>query len=346
MSGLTGRLPRFLAKTRLYQPHVFQGSLQKRPYFEGWYFKIVDRTQNLSLCLIPGVAMGGHGDDHAFIQYADSHSGTSGYLRFDLSEVNFSTEKLDLMLGEHQLSDTQIRIKKNQEMPFGLDLDISDPLYYPVRLTHPGIMGPFRFFPAMECYHGVRIVHGRVRGTITMEDRVLTLEDGEIYLEKDWGRSFPREWIWIQASAFESQDHPELPVHLLLSVANIPWMKRSFNGHLGYLWLGDERIPFGTYCGSKVHLSTEEGDMHQSTDVNQPLTLVVNKGDYHIVVIAKPVKPVPLIAPSAGKMIRHMLEDLEAEIFIEVFKNGEAYYSGLARFAGLESCGEYTNLSK
>ena len=157
--------------------------------------------------------------------------------------------------------------------------------------------------------------------------------------------------IWLQASNFKSADltsaKSEMPVHLMLSVANIPWIGRSFNGHLGYLWLGGERIGLGTYTGSSVHLQDEDAEeeaLEEAVEDPKDLVLVVNKGNYHIVVMAKAVRPVPLIAPSSGTMVRHMYEDLEARVSIEVYKDGAIYYEGSANYAGLERCGDYKKL--
>lgn len=333
----SSRLPQLLSKTRLYKPHVFQGRFDLRPYFEGWYFKIVDRQLGLSLCLIPGVAMAGQGDDHAFIQYADSLSGKSGYLRYPLDQVTFSTSELALKLGTTRLSDRQLEVSSLDGLPFDLSLEVSEQEFYPVTPLHPGIMGPFRFVPKMECYHGVHLVYGKVSGALTIDGKTLQIDQGEIYIEKDWGKSFPSEWIWLQASGFETSnpgplDEPQKPLHLMFSLANIPWLGNSFNGHLGYVWWGDLKIGIGTYRGSKVDFDP------------QTMQIVIRKGPYHIVISPKAIRPIPLIAPSLGTMTRHMLEDLEAQIHLEIYREDQLIYSGHAEFAGFERCGAYEKL--
>jgi tocopherol cyclase len=312
---------------RLYRPHVFQGDLTKKNYFEGWYFKLVDATLNLSLCLIPGVSL--DGTPHGFIQFADTLTGKSGYVRYDLKDIVFSKAHLDLKLSQQHFSDRQLDIYPTKEMPYRIQLTIEDPETYPVKWYHPGIMGPFRFFPFMECYHGVHVVGSRAIGTVEIEGVKHTLKDARLYIEKDWGTSFPREWVWIEASQFNRDD-----VRLMLSIANIPWLGRSFNGHLGYVWLGDERIGLGTYRLSHYTLSVEE----------HGVVIAVNKGDYHIVIEATKRHPVPLVAPSLGDMTRDMEEDLNALVYLSVYKHGELVYEGSSEYAGFETCGEVEEL--
>ncbi len=49
-------------------PIIFQGSLHKKNYFEGWYYKQVSSDQKTSLSFIPGISLSEH-DPHSFIQY-------------------------------------------------------------------------------------------------------------------------------------------------------------------------------------------------------------------------------------------------------------------------------------
>lgn len=312
---------------RLYKPHVFQGSFKKTNYFEGWYFKLVDASQNICLCLIPGVAL--DGDPHGFIQYADTVTGTSGYARYAVSNLNFSSKDLSLQIGSHTLTDEKIAIYADQYIPLEIHLRLSEQVYYPVTAFHPGIMGPFRFAPFMECYHGVHVVTSKAQGSVTIKGETYQLTDAKLYIEKDWGRSFPKEWIWLEASSFEEED-----VHMMLSIANIPWLGQSFNGHLGYVWLGDTKIGLGTYRNSYFTLD-EDADL---------LTITVGKGKYHIVITAKQRMPIDLIAPSLGNMTRQMKEDLNGIITLAVYMNGDLIYQGTSEFAGIERCGDIKEL--
>lgn len=57
------------------------------PFFEGWYFKLVDAQEAARLAVIPGVY---HAcdpkEDHAFIQVLDGSSGQSSYHTYSIEE--------------------------------------------------------------------------------------------------------------------------------------------------------------------------------------------------------------------------------------------------------------------
>ena len=61
-------------------------------------------------------------------------------------------------------------------------------------------------------------------GTLSIEGKVLDLEGGRAYVEKDWGSKFPKTWVWIQANHFEAPENSNGAVGtLMLSVASIPF---------------------------------------------------------------------------------------------------------------------------
>lgn len=70
----------------IFNPEQFQGWGQKRKYFEGWCYKIVNREETKIFAFIPGIAMDEAGKKHAFFQVLDGKNKTSDYLRFDGSE--------------------------------------------------------------------------------------------------------------------------------------------------------------------------------------------------------------------------------------------------------------------
>lgn len=71
--------------SRLRDPSIFQGSLKKLGYFEGWYFKQVGPHGKRKLAVIPGVSLTGR-DSHAFVQVFDGYSGETHYVSYDLEE--------------------------------------------------------------------------------------------------------------------------------------------------------------------------------------------------------------------------------------------------------------------
>ncbi len=43
---------------KLLNPEIFQGQYKKKNYFEGWYYKLIDSSQNNVWAIIPGISYG------------------------------------------------------------------------------------------------------------------------------------------------------------------------------------------------------------------------------------------------------------------------------------------------
>jgi len=90
-----------------------------------------------------------------------------------------------------------------------------------------GVMGWYGFIPFMETYHGILSLDHFVNGKIEIEGVEYVFLNGKGYIEKDWGKSFPSSWIWMQSNSFSDSE-----ISFMLSIAVIPWLRTSFIGHL------------------------------------------------------------------------------------------------------------------
>ena len=184
---------------RLWHPEVFQGRGKTRNYFEGWYYKLIDRDRSHVMALIPGIALGRAGEDpHAFIQFIDAVKGKVGYARFPFTEFVSEKQCFSVGIGENRFTRDHLKLDLRRD---GLDirgeLHFFDILRFPGTLLSPGIMGPYTFVPFMECYHGIVNIRHRIEGTLVIGGEAVDLTGGEGYIEKDWGRSFPSSWVWL-----------------------------------------------------------------------------------------------------------------------------------------------------
>lgn len=58
----------------VFHPVEYHGWGRSRRYFEGWYFKVVNATEDRAFAFIPGIAMDEKGERHAFIRYSTGRS--------------------------------------------------------------------------------------------------------------------------------------------------------------------------------------------------------------------------------------------------------------------------------
>jgi hypothetical protein len=52
-------------------------------------------------------------------------------------------------------------------------------------------MGWYSFIPFMECKHGIVSANHKIKGKITVNNQIIDFDEGQGYIEKDWGTSFP-----------------------------------------------------------------------------------------------------------------------------------------------------------
>ena len=310
--------------SRLSNPPVFQGNLKKQSYFEGWYIKCLSDDLSTSIAFIPGVSLGK--DSHAFIQVNTSGHDTE-YLKFPLDDFHYETDHFAAAVGNNFFSDRGIHLDHERDgMSMHGDLVFEDLHPFPKHFMSPGIMGPFTYIPFMECYHGVVSMRHKVRGVLTINGIEYGFENGIGYIEKDWGRSFPSSWIWMQANPFQASD-----ASFMLSIAKIPWLGMHFTGFLGFLNVGDTVYRFATYLGHRIKVLEQH---EQGVDIG------IKMGNTFLRLRAELGEGGGLIAPVKGDMNRQMKESLNSTLHVELRdRKGKPLFNDTSHIAGLEISG-------
>lgn len=298
---------------RIFQPSVFQGSMNRKNYFEGWYVKCVNQARTKSCALIFGVSLQAN-DSHGFIQMIDGQSGETNYARFDVSEVRLDKKCFAVQIGANYLDE------------HGVELDITFPdrqrlsgqlafgafKIFPVRLRQPGIMGWYRYVPTMECYHALVSLTHQLNGHLTLNGDCLDFQAGTGYIEKDWGTSMPKAWIWSQSN------HGQVAsTNYMLSIADIPWRKQAFNGFLGYIDTGTKLYHFATYTGARLK------KLAYGEDGVVEIIIVDANYWYHFLIWSDRVTGI-LQAPVFGAMNRQIHEAIQARAHISIYERHSA----------------------
>jgi tocopherol cyclase len=317
---------------KIWKPAWYQGKPSMKGYFEGWYYKFGDKNEQNIGALIPGVSFDKDGtQSQAFIQYLDDSGGLSDYVRYDISQFSYSEDKAEIKISKSCFgpADVDVNIEGNSRTIKG-SLMFKETKPWPVSLFSPGAMGWYAFVPFMECYHGVLSFDHIIEGSLELGGKLVNFEGGRGYIEKDWGRSFPKYHIWIQTNHFEKPG-----TSLMVSIANIPWLRNSFDGFLiGFLY-GGRLYRFTTYNGAKI------------TDFNYDhgqLTFQVVLREYRLKIDVSYLKGAELLSPVEGEMRGRLSESLTSETkvrLLRISKNGETLiFEGQGRHTGLEIQGE------
>lgn len=301
----------------------FQGASRKTDYFEGWYYKNVAADLNSVFSFIPGISLNGD-DPHAFVQIIDGITNTTSYVRYDIGEFSCGAGDFHVTIGKNVFTREYICIDINtDEIKAQGKLEFEKMTPYPSTLRSPGIMGWFSYIPFMECNHGVVSANHQVSGTVLVNGRPHDFAGGKGYIEKDWGRSFPESWVWLQCNNFADES-----ASLFLSVAKIPWLGKFFIGFICFVLIDGKYHTFATYNGSKIaHIEFTERTLKVTLDgKKERLEITAIQGDGGT-----------LKAPVTGLMSHHIKESVSSTTTFALFLNdGTLVARNEGRMAGLE----------
>jgi hypothetical protein len=317
---------RYVVK-RLMNPLLFQGSLKRRRYFEGWYFKHVAADGGAVFAFIPGVSLSPRGST-AFVQLIDGANGRTRWFPYPLDAFSHSRDEFGLSVGENRFSLRGIDVRlRDAEGEVEAHLAYSGITPLPFSLAAPGIMGPFAYVPFMECYHGVGSLDHQVDGEVQIGGRRFDFTGGRGYLEKDWGRSMPLAWIWAQMNGFAGPGSC-----LLFSLARIPWLGHTFSGFFTLLAENGRLHRFATYTGARIEGVELQGRRLSATirDRRRVLRLEAERSHEGV-----------LLAPVDGSMERRIGESIDARLRVRLEDAaGGVLFEGSGGNAGLEIVGD------
>jgi hypothetical protein len=320
------------ALRRVWTPALYQGGGVRRRYFEGWYFKCVDGEERRALAAIPGVSYSVDGRrTQSFVQVI-REGGSTRFFDYAADAFSFDTAPpFRIAVGPNTFSEDGMTLDLRDESGEITGTVVFGPWRpWPVTPRAPGIMGWYRYVPRMECYHGVLSMDHELRGRLVVDGDDLSFDGGRGYIEKDWGRSFPSSWVWLQSNHFGRPG-----VSVTCSVAKIPWFRGSFVGHIAGLLLDGRLHRFATYTGAVLAaVETSPGGAH----------IVLRDAREELTVEAEGAAIGALKAPVLGAMEGRADEALGATVHVRLreLRGGRpvVVFEGSGAHAGLEVMNE------
>ncbi|MHB8101594.1 MAG: hypothetical protein ACYDEF_05320 [Methanosarcina sp.] len=98
-----------------WKPEIFHGRRKRRIFFEGWYFKMVDRSEKNAYAVIPGVSISWDPlKCHAFVMFLDSRTQRMHYFRYPIDDLKASDKKFDITIGGSSFSIDEMRLNLEQ----------------------------------------------------------------------------------------------------------------------------------------------------------------------------------------------------------------------------------------
>lgn len=294
---------------KITHPEIFQGSTNWNNYFEGWYLKNVSKDLNNIISFIPGISLSK--DRHAFIQVVDGAKSEARYFKFPLKDFQYNKKKFDIHINDNHFSKEGCMLNlNNDEISISGKLNFSNHSSLPQSFLNPGIMGWFSYMPFMQAKHGVVSLDHKINGSLMVNNQAVDFTGGKGYIEKDWGTSFPKDYLWLQCNHFNNPS-----ISLMLSVAKIPWLGKSFIGFLGFLKIKEKIYRFATYNRSKIATLRK---------INQDdVEIIIQTKNLTINILAYGGKFQALKSPLKGEMSGRIKESITTRIKVRVEKNNQ-----------------------
>lgn len=315
-------------------PEIFQGNKKHQQYFEGWYFKMVDFNGQHIMSVIPGISLSKDGKTQtAFIQIIDGKTAKTNYYTFPIGSFSYAPNDFAVKIGDNYFSKDKLILNINQDSShvFG---EVN--MYNGVALKsdkrfNAGIMGWYRFVPYMQCYHGLVSMTHYLQGGILKDGESFDFNEGKGYIEKDWGSSMPSAWIWMQSNNFTQANNS-----FMLSIANVPWLGKSFTGFLGFFLQDGTVHRFATYTHAKLKIKKANSDT---------VLIEIKNKKLQYVILALKSKAGLLKAPLNGSMDRRIAESVDAKLILTVYdKKNNLIFKDSSNIAGLEMVGNLLQL--
>lgn len=300
---------------------LFQGEKylnKSRNYFEGWYFKNVNSQKGISF--IPGININNR-YANAFIQIITNNE--SYFVDYDIKDFEFNYSPFYIKIGDNSFSKSEVNINiEKKSLKINGNIKYSDNKNISTNIFAPNIMGPFSYIPFMECNHAIISMQNTTNGSININDEIINFNNDNGYIEKDWGISFPKTYIWCQGNNFSKGN-----ASFMFSIADIPFGLFSFRGFICDLLIDNEEFKFTTYNNANL-INYEIKD--------DSFNITFKKNIYLLNVKSKNSKGLKLIAPVKGKMKKDIYESISTSVIITLKKNEKIIFCDTSEMCGLE----------
>ena len=312
---------------KLLNQEVYQGTGKEKNYFEGWYYKNVTSDGRYVISLIPGICIN-ESDSHAFIQIIENKNNKTYYIRYPVEEFKYDKDKLKVTIGSNVFEKDKIDLKiKEKDITLKGTLTFRNHTHLTKTAYRPNIMGPFAYLNKMECNHGIVSLHHDINGNLKINNTRINFNKGSGYIEKDYGSSFPKKYMWISSNSSVKKDKTSF----MFSYATIPLAIINFNGLISVLNTNDKQYVFASYYGARVKYIKRLGNK-TSIEIKQ------NSHTLSIECIYK--EGLILAAPKSGEMAHKINEHLDCNLKVKLYDKDNLLYENDFIQAGYEDVGK------
>ncbi len=283
---------------------------QRKPYFEGWYFKL--QNAGRTVAVIPAIHRDHSGHTTSSIQLIwDDGSHRASYLHSPIVRIR---EGLGLRIGASIFTAQGITLDVDQG---GLQA-YGDIRFGTLTAPRGNIMGPLRHIPNLQCRHNVLSFMHELSGQLIIGEQTFDFDGGCGYIEADSGTSFPDNYLWTQCNSFDGEQ-----CCVMAAAADVSVASRSFRGTVCCVYYRGKEYRIASYLGGAIVKCT-------------PDELITAQGRYVLQINRITECPRILAAPAQGAMTRTIHESVACTVRYRFYRAGREVFDLTSSHAGFE----------
>lgn len=285
----------------------------KKNVFEGYYFKHTFEDKTLSFIVGFSTA-----EPYSFIQVVESNPMYTKHYAFGIDDMIISNNPFSIKIKNNFFSFEKIIVDLDE---YKGQITYTNLIPLESFLIFKNIMGPFVMLPNMKCNHAIISMDHQINvDLVVREHKYETIGRG--YIEKDYGKTFPKNYVWIQCNDFEEEQ-----VSIFFSIATIPYMGLKFDGVICNFVLNGEEYRFATYNGSTYHIN-DIGD--------NKFAITLKNGQVILKIIAIPNDHAELVSPKNGAMNGMIKEGLNGLVEVSLIIDNKLVYTASSNKGAIE----------
>ena len=246
-------------------------------------------------------------------------------MNYNIEDFKFSFNPFSIQIGNNVFSNEEIHIDIKDDTEnlkiFG-DIRYTNSKNINTSVFSPNIMVPFSYISFMECNHAILSMQNAANGFININGEIICFDNDKGYIEKDWGYSFPKSYIWAQGNNFLKTN-----ASFMISIADVPFKLFTFKGIICVLLVDDKEYKFTTYNNTKlIEYKIEDKFIY----------ITIKKCSYILSIKITNSTGLKLSASVKGKMEKDIFESITALIDVTLKKGENIIFSDSSTLCGLE----------
>ena len=182
--------------------------------------------------------------------------------------------------------------------------------------------------PFMQCRHGIVSMNHGLCGHLEIDGSRVVFDGGKGYTEKDFGKSFPSAYIWMQCNHFGEEK-----MSFMCSVATVPFFTGVMTGYLCLFWYNGVFYNFSSYTKARIVVLESDG---------KRMRIVFEGREFRFEVVSYQDKLWAIKSPSHGELTSRTFEGLTSTMDVRLWKRSvmgwDLVVEDYGRHAGIEMC--------